>query len=93
MLRNSSYICAYNREQNNRYMKRTKKDIIVATHVLDSMKYSDTPYLSEIESIYRFVERGVTGFMLCGETNIGKYPIESIKTLKNIIDMYCETLI
>lgn len=74
-------------------MKRTKKDIIVATHVLDSMKYSDTPYLSEIESIYRFVERGVTGFMLCGETNIGKYPIESIKTLKNIIDMYCETLI
>ena len=73
-------------------MKRTKKDIIVATHVLDSMKYSNAPYLSEMESICRFIERGVTGFMLCGETNIGKYPIESIKTLKKIIDMYCETL-
>lgn len=73
-------------------MKRSKKDIIVATHLLDSMKYSTSPYLSEMESIFRFIERGVTGFMLCGETNIGKYPVESIKTLKKIIDMYCETL-
>lgn len=73
-------------------MKKTKKDIIIATHVLDSMKYSDRPYLSEIEAIYRFIERGATGFMLCGETNIGRHPIKSIKTLKQIIDMYCETL-
>ncbi len=74
-------------------MRKTKKDIIIATHVLDSMKYNKSPNLSEIESIYNFIKKGVTGFMLCGETNVGKYPVGTVRTLKELINMYYENLL
>lgn len=64
------------------------KEIIVATHVLDSMKNGVNLTISEVESIYTFVNSGVTGFLLSGETSIGKYPIKTVKFLNELIRIY-----
>lgn len=64
------------------------KDIIIATHLLDSMKEGRTPNLPEVESIYYHIKEGVSGFLLAGETSIGRTPIKSAEFLKEIIDKY-----
>ena len=64
------------------------KEIIIATHVLDSMKNGLNSSISEIESIYSFINNGVTGFLLAGETSIGKYPVQTAKLLKELIKKY-----
>ncbi|MBB6622204.1 pyruvate kinase [Clostridium gasigenes] len=62
--------------------------VIIATHLLNSMKNGDRPTLPEIESIYTFVKSGVSGFMLAGETSIGRTPTKTIKFLKEVISRY-----
>lgn len=69
-------------------MKRSKKDLIIATYVLDSMKKNNSPTLPEIESIMNFLNSGVAGFMLAGETAVGKYRREAMSTLKNVVELY-----
>lgn len=72
------------RMKNNNY----KKEIVIATHVLDNMKNGSMATMSELESIYTFINMGVTGFLLAGETSIGKYPIKTVQFLKEIIEVY-----
>lgn len=67
---------------------KTNKDIIIATHILDSMKNGITVTISEVESIYTFINKGVTGFLLAGETSIGRYPNQVIDFLNELIDLY-----
>ena len=69
-------------------VKAKNKRIIVATHILNSMKDGNLATLPEIESIYEFINKGVDGFLLAGETSIGKAPIQTIKFLKNAIEYY-----
>ena len=64
------------------------KDIIIATHILDSMKNGFSSTISELESIYTFINSGVTGFLLAGETSVGKKPVETVKLLKQLIRAY-----
>ena len=64
------------------------KEIIIATHVLDSMKSRLNSTISEIESIYTFINNGATGFLLAGETSIGKYPVQTAKLLNKLIKRY-----
>ena len=52
------------------------------------MKDGNLATLPEIESIYEFINKGVDGFLLAGETSIGKAPIQTIKFLKNVIKYY-----
>ena len=69
-------------------IKSNNKKIIIATHLLNSMKNGNLATLPEIESIYRFIKSGVDGFLLAGETSIGKAPIQTVKFLKMAIDYY-----
>ncbi|MGL4772924.1 MAG: pyruvate kinase [Clostridium sp.] len=69
-------------------MKAYKKDIIIGTHLLNSMKNGRSPELSEVESIYNLINYGVTGFMLAGETSIGKAPIKTVSFLNKLINEY-----
>jgi len=62
--------------------------VIIATHLLNSMKNGERATLPEIESIYTFIKSGVSGFMLAGETSIGKTPIKTVEFLKESIDSY-----
>ena len=64
------------------------KEIIIATHILDSMKNGLNGTISEIESIYTFINSGVTGFLLAGETSVSKYPVKTAKLLNDLIKRY-----
>ena len=80
-------------EQEFELLKKLKsnkhnKEIIIATHVLDSMKTGLNSTISEIESIYTFINNGATGFLLAGETSIGKYPVQTAKLLNKLIKRY-----
>lgn len=54
---------------------------IVSTELLSSMESSNIPTRSEISDIANSVLDGTDAVMLCGETTIGKYPIESLNML------------
>lgn len=69
-------------------IKSKNKKVIIATHLLNSMKNGHLATLPEIESIHRFIKGGVSGLLLAGETSIGKAPIQTVKFLKNVIDYY-----
>lgn len=70
-------------------MKNNKeKNIIIATHILDTMKMGKMPAVSEVESIYNFIKYGIDGFILAGETSIGRAPIKTVKFLKELLETY-----
>ncbi|WP_026889392.1 pyruvate kinase [Clostridium beijerinckii] len=69
-------------------VKEKDKDIIIATHIFNSMKNGKMPSISEVESIYNFIKVGATGFLLAGETSIGKAPIRTVEFLNNLIIKY-----
>ncbi len=69
-------------------LKGVKKDIVVATNVLNSMKYSVKPTINELSDIYSLIKNGVTGFMLTGETTIGRNSKEIVNTLSTTIKYY-----
>lgn len=71
-----------------RIAKKAGKDIIVGTHILDNMKEGRATSLSEVESIYSNIRRGVDGFLLAGETSVGKMPIKTVRYLNNLIKRY-----
>ena len=67
---------------------KKSKEIIIATHILDNMKKGTLPTINELESIYTFINIGATGFLLAGETSIGKYPIKTVKLLSELMNLY-----
>ena len=69
-------------------LKNEGKDIIIATHLFNSMKSGKMPSISEVESIYNFINDGVTGFLLAGETSVGKAPIKTVEFLNKLIIKY-----
>ena len=62
--------------------------IIMATHLLDSMIKGNRAKYTEVESIFSFIVNGINGFLLAGETSIGKYPVEAFLFLKSLIEYY-----
>ena len=69
-------------------VRSENKDLIIATHLLNSMKVGKMPHLSEVESIYNFIKSGVTGFLLAGETSVGKAPIKTVEFLMDLVNRY-----
>lgn len=65
-----------------------EKEIIIGTHILNSMKNGKRPEFSEVESIYNLINKKITGFLLSGETSIGKAPVQTVKFLKELIIKY-----
>lgn len=63
-------------------------EIIIGTHILNSMKQGRKAELSEVESIYNLILKGASGFLLSGETSIGKAPIKTVKFLEKLIERY-----
>ena len=64
------------------------KPVIVATQILASMAEYSTPTRAEVVDVVTAMSEGADALMLTGETAVGKYPLETVKWLRKIIEKY-----
>lgn len=67
-------------------MKR--KEVYTATNFCESMMFSNRPSIAEVSDVVHNLRMGVSGLVLAAETAIGKFPVETVKFVKEIIEEY-----
>jgi pyruvate kinase len=68
------------------FARSRKTPVFVATNLLESMVTRKSPTRAEVNDVVSTLLMGADGLVLAAETAIGRYPVETVAMIRNLID-------
>ena len=66
--------------------KKSRIPVIIATQMMETMIENQVPTRAEVNDVANSIMDGADAVMLSGETSVGKYPLQVIQKMRDIIE-------